>query len=53
MNKKQEEILKIELAREAIDGAIDKWLQLNGIKEDKIMELDFSYIDEELSALIG
>lgn len=42
---------ELEIARADIDEAIDKWLKLNGLTEQQIGELDYSFIDNELNDL--
>lgn len=43
---------KIELARDNIDVAIDKWLVANGVPKKFIYELDYSFLDDELNNLL-
>lgn len=42
----------LEQLRHRIDGAIDDWLVANGMTKHEIYELDYSFIDDELNALL-
>lgn len=42
----------IEQARHAIDEAVTVWLRLHGFSEDAIGNMDYSFIDNELSDLL-
>lgn len=43
---------EVDNLRFEIDNAIDKWLLAQGFTANKIGDLDFSFIDDELNTLV-
>ena len=43
---------KINNARVKIDYAIDGWLKAQGLTNEQVNEINFSYIDDELQSLL-
>ena len=42
----------IEQTRWALDEALNNWLKANGLTDEQIAELDYSFIDNEYSDLL-
>ena len=48
----KDDMTELEIARLNIDDAIDAWLKANGLSQDTIDNIDYSFLDNELNDML-